>query len=54
MEELGWISAEWKTSDTGRRARFYRISAAGKKQLTAESERWTSFSAGVSRVLRHA
>lgn len=54
MEELGWISAEWKMSDTKRRARFYRITTAGKKQLTAESERWTSFSAGVSRVLRHA
>lgn len=54
MEELGWISAEWKMSDTRRRARFYRITTAGKKQLTAESERWTSFSAGVSRVLRHA
>jgi transcriptional regulator len=54
MEELGWISAEWKMSDTKRRARFYRITKAGKKQLTVESERWTSFSAAVSRVLRHA
>jgi len=54
MEELSWISAEWKMSDTKRRARFYRISRAGKKQLTTESERWASFSAGVSRVLRHA
>jgi PadR family transcriptional regulator, regulatory protein PadR len=54
MEELGWISAEWKMSDTKRRARFYRITTAGKKQVAAESERWASFSAGVSRVLRHA
>lgn len=54
MEELGWISAEWKMSETKRRARFYRISKAGKKQLASESERWASFSAGVSRVLRHA
>jgi transcriptional regulator len=54
MEELGWISAEWKVSDTKRRARFYRVTKAGKKQLESESERWSSFSAGVARVLRHA
>jgi PadR family transcriptional regulator, regulatory protein PadR len=54
MEEFGWIVAEWKMIDTKRRARFYRITSAGKKQLASESERWTSFSAGVSRVLRHA
>ena len=54
MEELKWIAAEWKVSETGRRARFYRLSTAGKKQLTAESERWSSFSAGVARVLRLA
>jgi transcriptional regulator len=54
MEELAWIAAEWKMSETKRRARFYRITNAGKKQLASESERWVSFSAGVSRVLRHA
>jgi transcriptional regulator len=54
MEELGWITAEWKMSDTNRRARFYRLTAAGQKQLTSESERWLSFSTGVARVLRHA
>lgn len=54
MEELGWIAAEWKVSETNRRARFYRVTNAGKRQLQSESERWTSFSAGVSRVLRHA
>ncbi|MGH9582874.1 MAG: PadR family transcriptional regulator, partial [Bryobacteraceae bacterium] len=54
MEELGWISAEWKMSETKRRARFYRISKSGKNQLASESERWASFSAGVARVLRHA
>lgn len=54
MEELGWIVAEWSMSETKRRARFYRVTKAGKKQLTSESERWLSFSAGVSRVLRHA
>jgi PadR family transcriptional regulator PadR len=54
MEELGWISAEWRVSDTKRRARFYRVTKAGKKQLESESERWSSFSSGVARVLRHA
>jgi PadR family transcriptional regulator PadR len=54
MEELGWIAAEWKVSETKRRARFYRITNAGKKQVASESKRWESFSAGVSRVLRHA
>ena len=54
MEELGWIAAEWKMSETKRRARFYRITSVGKKQLAFESERWSSFSTGVSRVLRHA
>lgn len=54
MEELGWIAAEWKASETKRRARFYRVTKSGKKRLLSESERWVSFSAGVSRVLRHA
>jgi PadR family transcriptional regulator PadR len=54
MEELGWIAAQWKVSETKRRARFYRVTNAGKKQLVSESERWIRFSAGISRVLRHA
>jgi len=54
MEELGWISAEWKASETKRRARFYQLTRAGKKQLGYESKRWLSFAAGVSRVLREA
>ena len=54
MEEMGWITAEWKMSETGRRARFYRLTSAGRKQVLSESEQWASFTAGVSRVLRHA
>jgi transcriptional regulator len=54
MEELGRITAEWKVSETKRRARFYQVTRVGKKQLATEAERWGSFSAGVSRVLRHA
>jgi DNA-binding PadR family transcriptional regulator len=54
MEEFGWIAAEWKVSETKRRARFYRVTKAGRKQLESESDRWLSFSAGVARVLRRA
>jgi len=54
MEELGWIAAEWRASETKRRARFYSLTKRGQKQLGSESARWASFSAGVSRVLRHA
>jgi transcriptional regulator len=54
MEEAGWIAADWIITENKRRARIYRINRAGTKQLTAETERWNSFSAGVARVLRHA
>src|ERR1700685_311798 len=40
MEEEGWIRAEWITKETGRRARLYELTAAGKKQLAAEESRW--------------
>src|SRR5580692_10592249 len=54
MEELGWITASWTVTENKRRARLYQMTRAGKKQLAAETERWTSFSTGVARVLRHA
>src|ERR1700685_1348222 len=54
MEEAGWITAEWKVTENRRRARIYRISRAGNKQLAAETERWSNYSAGVTRVLRLA
>src|SRR3954453_10086293 len=54
MEEAGWISAEWIVTENKRRARIYRISRAGTKQLAVETESWNSYSAGVARVLRHA
>ncbi|MGH9409707.1 MAG: PadR family transcriptional regulator [Vicinamibacterales bacterium] len=52
MEEAGWIRAEWITKDTGRRARIYELTAAGKKQLEAEERRWQTVTAAVNRVLR--
>jgi transcriptional regulator len=54
MEEAGWITAEWMITENKRRARIYRISRSGQKQLTAEHEKWSRFSAGVGRVLRYA
>src|SRR4051794_8488352 len=54
MEEAGWIRAQWITKETGRRARIYELTAAGKKQLAAEEERWESVTSAVNRVLRTA
>jgi transcriptional regulator len=54
MEEDGWICAHWITKDTGRRARLYELTAAGKKQLAAEESRWLLVTAAVNRVLRMA
>ena len=54
MEEAGWIRAKWITKDTGRRARLYELTAAGKKQLAAEESRWQAVTTAVNRVLRMA
>src|SRR5579864_6498966 len=54
MEEAGWIRATWMTKDTGRRARLYELTAAGKKQLAAEESRWQAVTLAVNRVLREA
>ena len=54
MEEDGWICAEWITKDTGRRARVYELTVAGRKQLGTEESRWKAVAAAVNRVLREA
>jgi PadR family transcriptional regulator PadR len=54
MEEAGWIRAEWVTKETGRRARLYELTAAGKKQLGTEESRWQAVTLAVNRVLREA
>src|ERR1700689_2280091 len=54
MEEAGWIRAKWITKDTGRRARIYELTAAGKKQLAAEESRWQAVTSAVNRILRMA
>jgi PadR family transcriptional regulator PadR len=52
MAQEGWIKAEWGTSENNRRARYYSITAAGRKQLAAEEHRWAELTAAVGRVLR--
>jgi PadR family transcriptional regulator len=52
MEEAGWIRAEWVVKDSSRRARVYRLTAAGRRQLEDEESRWRQISAAVNRVLR--
>jgi transcriptional regulator len=51
MERRGWIEAEWGTSELGRRAKLYRLTAAGRVQLAAEMATWSRFAAGVSKIL---
>lgn len=54
LEHNGWISAEWGVSELGRRARFYRLTSAGRKQLQRETDAWTRFAAAMGRVLEMA
>ncbi len=54
MEEAGWIRATWVTKENGRRARMYRLTAAGKQQLAAEEARWRVVSSAINRVLLEA
>jgi transcriptional regulator len=51
LEQKGWITSEWGTSENNRRARFYSITRAGKKQLTTETENWDRTVAMVKRLL---
>jgi PadR family transcriptional regulator PadR len=51
MEERGLVTAEWGLSDEGRRAKFYRLTAAGRKRVTAEQDEWRRFVLAVDQVL---
>ena len=54
LEEQGWIKAEWGVSDNNRKARFYSLTAAGRKQLNAETENWAKLSTAINLVLNNA
>ena len=52
LEQEGWIRAEWKTSELGRRAKFYSLTASGRRKLEEETEEWRRLSSAISRVIR--
>jgi PadR family transcriptional regulator PadR len=52
IEERGWIASYWGVSDTNRKAKFYKLTAAGRKQLASEESRWSELVNAVGRVLR--
>ncbi len=54
LEGRGWVAAEWKKSDKGKRARYYRLTPAGRKHLTVQQSRWEALSVAMARVLRPA
>jgi transcriptional regulator len=54
LERRGWIKAEWGTSENNRRAKYYELTRAGKKQLDAETEAWRKLAVAVEQVLEGA
>jgi transcriptional regulator len=52
LERRGWITAEWGTSEHNRRARYYRLTAAGRKQLAAETSKWERLTEAIARILQ--
>ncbi len=54
LERRGWLDAEWGESENGRQAKFYKLSARGRKQLTEEQENWQRLAGAVSLIMRTA
>jgi PadR family transcriptional regulator PadR len=54
MERKGWIEAEWGTSELGRKAKLYKLTATGRRRLRTETSEWTEFARAVSTVLSAA
>ncbi len=54
LEKQGWLKAEWKVTDENQRAKFYRLTAAGKKQLLTQRDRWDQLTAAIAGVLNPA
>jgi transcriptional regulator len=52
LEANGWITASWETSDKGKRARYYRITALGRKQLVSEQSKWEAFARAMGLLLK--
>jgi len=54
LEQKGWVAYEWGTSENGRRAKFYRLSRDGRRQLETQTESWERLSAAINRILQTA
>lgn len=54
MEQLEWIEAEWKATENSRRAKYYKLTCQGRKQLAREQENWSRITGAVSKILRYA
>ena len=54
LEAKGWIAASWELSDKGKRARYYRLTVQGRKQLASEQSRWHAFSRAIGLILQPA
>jgi transcriptional regulator len=54
LERRGWIEARWGTSDNNRRARYYELTRAGRKQLEVETDSWQKLTAAVAQILENA
>ena len=52
MEGHGWLASEWEESENRRRAKFYRLTAAGRRQLTRETESWERIAIAIGRALQ--
>ena len=54
LEHQGWIEAEWSVSELGRRAKYYRLTASGRRQLSVEADEWERMSRAIGRVMKLA
>jgi transcriptional regulator len=54
LEAQGWLRAEWGVSENNRKARYYKLTATGRRQLSAETEHWSRITAGINLVLGEA
>ncbi len=54
LEHRGWIEAEWAVSELGRRAKYYRLTASGRRQLAVETREWTRMATAIGRVMKLA
>ena len=52
MENKGWVKSEWRTTENNRRAKYYRLTAAGRAQLTQAFETWETFADAMSKIMR--